>query len=544
MRARLWISVVVVALGLGLLAAAGLAGPAQKKSGTLRLSSILDVDSVDPAIAYFPQSWMLEYATCAELYNYPDRPAPQGAIVLPEVASGFPKVSKDAKTQTIQLKRSYRFHTGQRVTAANFVAAFNRDANPKLLSPARQYLHEIVGADAVIAGKAQTISGVKALGPYRLQIRTTRPLPDLVSRLTMPLFCPIAVNTPPHEIDDPLGSGPYYIASRVPGRQVVLERDRFYRGSRPANVDHVVFTVGPGQEACRRAVEQDELDWCDLLSEPAYREVAARYGINAPNGRFFFNPTLATGYIAFNHDRRAFKGPGQIPLMKAINWAIDRPALVRASGYLGGKRTDQILPPAMARSASIYPLKAVTEQNLARARALLARARFKPKKLVLYTATSPVFFSIWAQIFRFNMTRLGIDVEIKYFGTAGAMFAAAGTRGAPFDVVTGRWTADYADPISFFGPLLDGNSLKPRGNYNIAYFDRPKYNRAIERIDRLTGAARRRAWAALDVEMMRDDPPWAPFLNAARADFVSRSFGCFVFQPAIGVMDIAAACKK
>ena len=546
MRARLWISVVALVAGLGLLAAAGLAGPAQKKGGTLRLSSILDVDSVDPGIAYGPRSWMIEYATCAELYNLPDKPAPEGAVVIPEVAKGFPKVSKDGKTQTIQLKRTFRFHTGQRVTAANFVAAFNRDANPKLQSPvvSTGYLNEIVGANAVVRGKARTISGVKALDPYRLQIRTTRPLLDLVSRLTMPLFCPIAVNTKLQEINNPLGSGPYYIASRVPNRQVVLERNHFYRGSRPANVDHVVLTVGLGQEACRQAVQRGELDWCEFLSDPAYREIATKYGINRRGGQFFFNPTLATGYFAFNHDRPAFRGPGQIPLKKAINWAIDRPALVRASGYLGGKRTDQILPPAMARSASIYPLKAVTEQNLARARALLATARFKPKKLVLYTATSPVFFSIWAQIFRFNMTRLGIDVEIKYVGTAGAMFAAAGTRGAPFDVVTGRWTADYADPISFFGPLLDGNSLKPRGNYNIAYFDRPKYNRAIERIDRLTGAARRRAWAALDVEMMRDDPPWAPFLNAARADFVSRRFGCFVFQPAIGVMDIAAACKK
>src|SRR6266540_3112247 len=264
MRVRLLLSVVAFVVGSSLVAAAGLAGSAQKKSGTLRLSSILDVDSVDPAIAYFPQSWMLEYATCAELYSYPDKPAPEGAIVIPEVATGFPRISKDGKTQTIRLKRTYRFHTGARVTAANFVAAFNRDANPKLLSPARQYLHEIVGADAVIAGKAQTISGVKALGPYRLQIRTTRPLPDLVSRLTMPLFCPIAVNTPPHEINNPLGSGPYYIASRVPGRQVVLERDRFYRGSRPANVDHVVFTVGLGQGACRQALERDELHWCEF----------------------------------------------------------------------------------------------------------------------------------------------------------------------------------------------------------------------------------------------------------------------------------------
>jgi len=489
---------------------------------------------------------MIEYATCAELYNYPDKPAPQGAIVVPEVATGLPKVSNDGKTQTIQLERTYRFHTGARITAANFVAAFNRDANPKLQSPlvSAGYLHEIAGADAVIAGKAQTISGVRALGPYTLQIRTTRLLPDLVSRLAMPFFCPIAVNTPLTEIENPLGSGPYYIASRVPNRQVVLERNRFYRGSRPANVDHVVLTVGLGQEACRQAVAQDELDWCEFLSDQAYREIAAKYGINTHDGQFFFNSTLATGYFAFNHDRPAFKGPGQIPLEKAINWAIDRPALVRATGYLGGKRTDQILPPAMGRDQSIYPLSGVDEESLARARALLAKARFKPTKLVLYTATAPSFFATWAQIFQYDMRRLGIAVEIRYFGTAGAMFNAAGTRGESFDVVTGRWSADYADASTYFDPLLNGDNLKRAGNSNLAYFDRPTYNREIDRINRLTGQARRKAWADLDVEMMRDDPPWAPFLNGSRADFVSRSFGCYVLQPVLGRLDIDAACKK
>jgi hypothetical protein len=44
--------------------------------------------------------------------------------------------------------------------------------------------------------------------------------------------------------------------------------------------------------------------------------------------------------------------------------------------------------------------------------------------------------------------------------------------------------------------------------------------------------------------MMRDDPPWAPFLNGARADFVSKSFGCYVLHPVNGRLDIAAACKK
>ena len=542
MRTRLWSLLLVLALGATLLAATGSAGSVQKKGGTLRLSSIFDLDSVDPAIAYFPQSWMVEFATCAELYTYPDKPAPAGAIVMPEVATGFPRVSEDGRTQVIQLKRTYRFNTGAHVTAANYVAAINRDANPKLNSGlvSAGYLDGIVGAEAVIEGRAKTISGVRALGTYTLQIRTTRDLPDLSSRLTMPFFCPIAPNTPPQEISDPLGSGPYYVASRVPNRQTVLKRNPFYRGPRPANVDEIDLTIN-GQEECRQAVEQNDLDYCEFLSAPTYRELTATYGIN--KGRLFFGPTIATGYFAFNHDRPAFRGPGQIPLKKAINWAIDRPALVRGSGFLGGTRTDQILPPAIARKASIYPLSGVTDRSLARARALLAKARFKPKRLVLFSANA-VFFPIWAQTFQFNMKRLGINVDIKYFSPS-VMFDKAATRGEPFDVVTARWTADYADASTFFGPLLDGNNLTQTGNSNLAYFDRPKYNRAIERIGQMTGEARRRkAWANLDIQMMRDDPPWAPFLNGARADFVSKSFGCYVLQPVVGRLDIAAACKK
>src|SRR5919198_6200737 len=466
--------VIVLVAAAGLLAFSGSTARAQRKGGTLRLSSILDVDSVDPAIAYGPRSWMLEYATCAELYNYPDKPAPAGAIAVPEVATAFPKVSKDGKTQTIQLKGAYRSHSGAPVTAANYVAAFNRDANPKLESPlvAAGYLNEVVGASAVIAGKAQAISGVKALGPYRLRIRTTRPLPDLVSRLTMPFFCPIPTNTPLQEIDDPLGSGPYYVASRVPNRQVVLERNRFYRGSRPANVEHVVLTVGLGQEACRQAVEQDELDWCEFLSDSGFREVAARYGINRPNGQFFFNPTLATGYFAFNHDRPAFKGRGQVPLMKAINWAIDRHALVQAAGYLGGKRTDHILPQTLAKEPRIYPHGGVSERSLAKARALLAKAKFKPKTLVFYVATACCAGgpeTVWAGIFQFDLKRLGIDVQIKYF-SLDELFDRTGTRGQPFDVAIQGWAPDYADGASFFRPLFYGPGITTSGNVNVAYF--------------------------------------------------------------------------
>ncbi len=540
-RTRVWLPLVALVIGTGLLAGAGFAGPAQDRGDTLRVSRPRDLDSVDPALGYVPDSWMISFATCARLYSYPDKPAPEGAIVIPEVATGFPRISGDGKTQTIQLKRTYRFHTGARVTAANFVAAFNRVTNPKLESPAVTFLHEVAGADAVIDGKAQTISGIRALGQYAIEIRTTRPLPDLASRLTMPFFCPIAVNTPLQEIDDPLGSGPYYVASRVPNRGAVLERNRFYRGPRPANVDQAVWTIS-GREVCRDAVERNELDYCGGLGVPssAYVEIAAKYGINKQGGQFFFSPTLETDSFVFNHDRPAFKGLEQIPLKQAINWAIDRPELVRAAGYLSGKRTDQILPPAMGRGASIYPLGGVTGRSLAKARALLAKAKLRPESLVLY---APLFdpLPVQARIFQFNLKRLGIAVEIKYF-PADAFFERVATRREPFDVALFPYGPEYADPSPFFA-TLNGENIRQTGSPNAAYFDRPRYNLAIARIERLSGEARRRAWADLDVSMMRDDPPWAPFMNATRRDFVSESFGCYILHP-VFLLDVAATCKK
>ena len=86
-------------------------------------------------------------------------------------------------------------------------------------------------------------------------------------------------------------------------------------------------------------------------------------------------------------------------------------------------------------------------------------------------------------------------------------------------------------------------NIGPTGNLNQSYFDDPETNARIEAASRLTGEARREAWADLDVDLMRNNPPWAPIYHPNDRAFVSKSFGCFVFHP-LYVVDIAAACKK
>ena len=97
MTRRLTISLAMLTVGLGLLVASGLARPAgsasaageARKGGTLRVSYAAEVDFVDPALAYSGRSWLLEYATCAKLFNYPDAPGAAGTRLVPEVVDRY-----------------------------------------------------------------------------------------------------------------------------------------------------------------------------------------------------------------------------------------------------------------------------------------------------------------------------------------------------------------------------------------------------------------------------------------------------------------------
>ena len=546
MTRRLSFSLGLLAAGVALLVAAGLvhsagSAAAAQKGGTLRLSRHTDIDFVDPGLAYYSTSASLMYATCANLFNYPDAPGAAGLRLIPEVVRTY-TVSRDGRTYTFDLRRTFRFHSGAQVTARSYVDAFNRVANPKLGSPATPYMREIVGAEAVIAGRAKTISGVRALGPYRLRIRLTQPVGDFTARLTMAFFCPILPNTPvdPKGIDDPAGSGPYYVAERVVNQRVILKRNPYYRGNRPANVDEIVWTFGMSQANCLAATEENRIDLCVEFGIPqtAYRRLANTYGVNRPGGRFFVSQRLDVWYFAFNHERPAFKGPGQIPLKKAINYALDRRALGETFGYLGGTPDDQLLTAALGRDEAIYPVAG----DVARAQRWLARAARKPAEIVLYAFTDRPGNVAAAQVFASSMKRIGIDVEVKYFEQL-TQVRKVGTRGEPFDVAMLAWTTDYADPAGYFEPLLNGANIGPTDNLNAAYFDDPRVNARIAAAGRLRGGARRKAWADLDVDLMRNNPPWAPYFHTTRPNFVSQSYGCFLYHPFYGV-DFAAACKK
>ena len=549
MHRKIWLSVAMAAVGAGCLLAAAFASPAsskplkpaagvQKKGGTMNVNmSGTDVDFTDPALAYGTLSWEIEYATCAMLLSYVDKPAPEGSKLIPEVATALPTVSKDGKTYTFKLKNTYKFNTGQTVTAANFAAAINRDLNPKMQSPVVAFIGNIVGAQAVIDGKAATASGVIAKG-NTLTVKLTQPDGGFLAKIAMPFFCAIPTNLPidANGVSTLPGAGPYYIASRQVGRNIVVKRNPNYNGPRPHNVDTFNITVNTNLDQSLLQVKSGQVDW-DMggLPPTAHAELGEQFGVN--KSRYFVHPLVETDYIALNTSRPAFSN---VNMRKAANWAVDRPALLRLRGKYAGKRTDQVLPPGMGgfRDVTIYPLKG---SNYAKAKDYAAKGG-GCKDVTLYAA-STAFGQAVAQVFKYNLSQLGCNVSVKLF-QGFQIYVAAGTKGEPFDAAFAGWNQDYPDPYDFIDILLNGDNIHDANNNNLAYLNVPALNKRMAAANKLTGAARYKAYGDLDVDITKNYAPWAAYDNRNDREFVAARVGGVVFQPAYATLDLATFFLK
>ncbi len=534
---RLVLSAAVAVLGAALLATAALAGVGSadaQRGGTLRVNySSSDFETLDPSLAYDGPSWALLYVTGATLVAYRDAPAPAGSTVVPEAAEAAPRVSADGRTYTFRVRKGLRFSDGSPVTAAAFARALVRAADPDQRSPAGQFLGDIVGFDAVSEGKAAAISGVTAKG-LTLTIRLQRPRPTFLPELALPFFQAVK---PSMAIDEKgisvyPSAGPYRIVSREVGRSVVLERNRFYGGPRRVNLDRIVVTTNSDPFASLLQVRAGQADY-DLAGLPptAHASLAEEFGVRRQGpGRYFVNPTLAVTYVSLNVSRPFF---ANLAARKAVNWAVDRPAVLRVGGKFAGTRTDQILPKTMPGflPASIYPMKGADP-----AAARRIAPGLKGEVTLLHT-TSPTSVAR-AQVLKYNLEQLGITVKLDPRPFAVALKTAQ-TRGADFDMFLSSWGSDYPDPSNFVNPLLDGGTIQAENNSNLSYVDDAVFNQRMRAAARLTGDARFATYGKLDVDIMRRLVPWIPLLNPNVREFVSARTRGYVFQPVFQTANLA-----
>jgi peptide/nickel transport system substrate-binding protein len=281
-------------------------------------------------------------------------------------------------------------------------------------------------------------------------------------------------------------------------------------------------------------VEQGTSDYAwmrPVAMSPHVTRLVARYGVNGQ--RFFVTPGRGLSMLVLNASRPLFRNNANF--RRAVNFAIDRKALVREAGTRFSTPADQYLQPHQLayRDARVYPFT----PNLSKAREL-ARGNRRGGKLVFYTRDEPLGYAYGA-IVRANLAKIGLDVKVKAFPSV-VTFDLLPKRGEPFDI---GWIAGNNSPPNDLSlhAFFDGRTLDDPVHFNWSHFNSPRVNRRLDEAARLRGPSFYRAYGELDVELARDFAPAVTFAYMNELTLVSARTGCVVNTP---FFDLAAACIR
>ena len=170
-------------------------------------------------------------------------------------------------------------------------------------------------------------------------------------------------------------AGPYYIASRDPGRSTVLKRNPYYKGDRPANPDQIVFTPNVNIDQSLLQVKAGQSDF-DLGGVPPTAATDLAQPVRRQQGPLLRRPDVVR---RLHGDEQRPAPFNNVNLRKAVEYAIDRPAQVRLLGAYAGKRTSQILVPGIPgyKPFNAYPLAGA---DVAKAKRSVARRSRPPRR--------------------------------------------------------------------------------------------------------------------------------------------------------------------
>lgn len=209
----------ILALAFLLLLSTPLLGAAQFSGGggvdgLLRMAGPVDLQTLDPAKAKDLGTLFLVRQLFSGLTRLDNELQP-----VPALAETI-EVSDDGLTYTFTLRRDARFADGRDITADDVAFSLNRALNPattdgdpsKLAAPT--FLSDIAGAQELLGGDAESLSGVRVIDELTLEIDLVEPRSTFLMRLATG---PAAV-VDPDDIDrgeqwwtDPNGTGPFVI---------------------------------------------------------------------------------------------------------------------------------------------------------------------------------------------------------------------------------------------------------------------------------------------------------------------------------------------
>jgi peptide/nickel transport system substrate-binding protein len=230
------------------------------------------------------------------------------------------------------------FHDGTVCDAAAVKWNFDRWGDPnnpyRNASDTFEYYEDV-------AGFTDAIGSVDVLDALTLQITLNAPQGPFLLNMALPAFgiaSPTAMMADiQNAYKNPVGTGPFKFQEYVQGDHLSLVRNPNYWKTGLPYLDGIRFQIFKDPQSMLVAFEAGQLD---AVNTPPIRDTA-RYQKD-PNWRVVFNDIAGDSYVITFNTTRA---PTNNKLLRqAINYAIDRDAMLKAVAKGRGTVTGQIFP--------------------------------------------------------------------------------------------------------------------------------------------------------------------------------------------------------
>lgn len=464
--------------------------------------------------------------------------------VLPAAAESWSS-NDDATVWTFKLNPNGKFSDGTPVTANDFVYAWNRIANPETVNTSTgkadpsiisYHLGFVKGFDDVAGGKADTMSGLKAVDDTTLEVTLSQPFADFEYVVGHPSLCPVPQKLVEEgvEVDGktvaygemPIGNGPFKMAEPWKHNQEIkVVRNENYVGD-AAYLDGVDFRIFKDPETAYTEFEAGNLDFTQI-GEGKIKDAETKYGASEdgftvnPGKQVLLGAETSTYYLILNNKNEFLKNKD---FRKAVSLAINRQAICDLVFEGTREPADNILPPGMTGyKAGAW---ADSKYDVEAAKKALADAGYPEGKGL---PTFKLSFNSGGghekimELVMADLKAIGIKSE---FQSADFPVYLKQLDEGKHEIARLGWVADYPIAYNFLYALFDSESTD-----NKAFYSNAAVDQGIKDAEQMTDSAGRTAKFEEISDTIGADIPVAPLMFYKHHHVGSERIRDFVFTP-------------
>jgi oligopeptide transport system substrate-binding protein len=425
--------------------------------------------------------------------------------IVPAVAENWKQT--DPKTWVFTLRKTAKWSNGDPVTAEDFVYGMRRFVDPATASKyAATYGIFLLNAKEIIEGKKPGAElGVKAIDPYKLEIKTPFPvgfLPDVLSNLQLGPIHKATIDkfgkdwTRPGNI---VGNGAFTLKDWQVNSKITLAKSATYWDAKNVQLTKMTYLPIEDGNADVKLYESGENDWVYQLPPGSYEKYKAQYPKEIRN-----TDMLGLRYYSLNNADPALK---DVRVRKAMSMVIDRDILAKRVTADGQTPAYGVIVKG-TEGADVTTYDWATWPMIKRveeAKSLLAAAGVGPATKVRFSYNTSDYHKKMAIFVASEWkTKLGIDVELEAMEFK---VLIKKRTDKDYQIARNGWVADYNDATTFLTLVQCDSDQNYHNSCN------RKASALIEEGNQSTDAAKRKALLTQAAKMIMEDYPMIPLLQ-------------------------------